>query len=91
VVAQPFLPKSPSSSFEHQAKCSKNVPRSIFNNCTRKREGVPKILESFRAKKLSSKLSFEKYSFYSQNVTKFNRLISLNLSEISQLQNKSID
>ena len=54
VVAQPCLPQPPSPSFKHQAKCSKNDPRSLFTNYNlydHKRERISRFLEWFCTKK----------------------------------------
>jgi len=86
VVAQPCLPQTPSPSFKHKPKAPRIDPRSIFNSCNlndNERERIHKFPKQFRAKKWSWYLSFKNHSTYRQIVTKFNRLISLDLSEIS--------
>jgi len=94
MAAHPYLPQTPSPSFKHKQKAPRIDPRSIFNSCKwydHERERIPRFPKHFHAKKWSCYLSFENHSTYSQTVSKFNRLISLNLSEISRLKNKSID
>jgi len=78
VVAQPCLPQTTFSKLQTKPKASRIDPRSIFNSCnTYDHEG--EIFHTFpepnRALKWSTDLSFENHSFYSQTVTKFNRLI----------------
>jgi len=78
VVAHPCLPQTTFSKLQTKPKAPRIDPRSIFNNCNtydHERESFHKFLEPNRALKWSTDLSFENHSFYSQTVTKFNRLI----------------
>ena len=78
VVAQPCLPQTTFSKLQIKPKASRIDPRSILNNCNtydHEGESFHKFLEPIRALKWSTDLSFENHSFYSQIVTKFNRLI----------------
>jgi len=98
VVAQPCLPQTPSPSFKHKLKAPRIDLRSIFSGCNlndHERERIHWFPKQFRTKKFCY-LSFENHNTYSQTVTKqvdfqINPLISLDLSEISQLKNKSSD
>ena len=104
VVAQPFLPQTTFSKLQTKPKTPRIDPRSIFNSCNtydHEGESFHKFPKPNRALKWSTDLSFENHSFYSQTITKFNRLIfksigwfhltSLDLSEINRLKTKSID
>jgi len=78
VVAQPSLPQTTFSKLQTKPKALRIDPRSIFNCCKvydHERDSFHKFPEQIRAKKWSTDLSFENHSFYSQTVTKFNRLI----------------
>ena len=94
VVAQPCLPQTTFSKLQTKPKASRIDPWSIFNSCNtydHEGESFHKFPEPNRALKWSTDLSFENHSFYRQTVTKFNRLISLDLSEINRLKTKSTD
>jgi len=78
MVAQPSLPQTTFSKLQTKPNALRIDPRSIFNSCNtydHEGESFHKFLEQNRALKWSTDLSFENHSFYSQTVTKFNRLI----------------
>jgi len=75
---QPCLPQTIFFKLQTKPKASRIDPRSIFNSCNtydHKGESFHKFSEPNRALKWSTDLSFENHNFYSQTVTKFNRLI----------------
>ena len=92
VVAHPWLPQTIFSKLQTKPKAPRIDPRSIFNSCNtydHEAVGFHKFPDQNRALKWSTDLSFENHNFYSQIVTKFSRLISLDISEISRLKTKS--
>ena len=79
LVAQPWLPQTPSLSFKHKLKAPRIDQRSIFNSGSlndHERARILRFLKQFRTRKCSCYLSFKNHNTYSQTVTKFNRLIS---------------
>jgi len=79
VVAQPILPQTTFSKLQTKIKAPRIDPRSIFNCCKlydQEGESFHEFPEQFHVQNWSTDLSFENPSFYSQTVTKFNKLIS---------------
>jgi len=79
VVAHPNLPQTTFSKFQTKPKAPRIDPKSIFNYCKlydHEGESFHKFPKQFHVQNWSTELSFENHSFYSQIVTKFNRLIS---------------
>ena len=73
VVAQPSQPQTTFFKLQTKLKAQRIDPRSIFNCCKlydHEGESFYEFPEQFRAK------NFENHNFYSQTITKFNRLIS---------------
>jgi len=78
VAIQPSLPQTTFSKLQTKPKVPRIDPRSIFNYCKlydHEGESSHKFLGQFHVQNSSTTLSIENDSFYSQIVTKFNRLI----------------